>query len=124
MTIKKETKERGNYMDSKKDKQKYIRDVKGLANNLAAKAFNTKNGKKILNQCLDIAELLLDKNKKYDNSAFESINIFSSQNAIDKVRGRIDSKIKRIQKSNPSDQEDSITDLIGYLIILKILREK
>jgi len=110
-------------MDLRKDNKKYIKKIEKESRKIALLASKIKNGKNILNQCLDIAKLLLRKNKKYDNSAFESVNIFSNQNAVEKVRGRIDSKIKRIQKSDPDDQEDSIMDLIGYLIILKILEQ-
>lgn len=92
--------------------------------NLLKDAKNVENGIEILDQCIDILKLLLEKNKKYGNSAFESTNIFSNQTAIEKVRGRIDSKLKRIKTSEEDDQEDTIADLIGYLIILRILSEK
>jgi len=102
-------------MVSKKDK------INHLFRNCLDEYRSVKNGKDILLECLRIAKMLLSKNRKYGNSAFKSIQIFSSQDAKEKVRGRIDSKIKRIQQSEEDDQEDTINDLIGYLIILKIL---
>jgi hypothetical protein len=81
---------------------------------------------KIEGKCLEICKFLLDKNKSYGNSAAESINVFSTPDPIEGVRLRMDDKIKRIRNSNKhavKDNEDSVRDLIGYLILYEILMD-
>ena len=79
---------------------------------------------KIETKCLEICKFLLDKNKNYGNSAAEPSTIFSDLSPIEGVKLRIDDKLKRIknQKKNPgNDKEDTVRDLIGYLILYEIL---
>lgn len=68
----------------------------------------------------EIATTLIKKNESYGNSAFEPVRIFSKANELEGLRVRIDDKLSRIAKGNESYNEDTITDLIGYLILLKI----
>jgi len=79
-------------------------------------------GDKILNECIDIALMLLGKNISYGNSAIDPINIFSKINAIEQINVRIDDKLNRIKKGSSYLQEDTVKDLIGYLV-LKIIAE-
>lgn len=67
-----------------------------------------------------IADLLIEKNRKYGNSALDPERVFSGASPTEAIRVRIDDKLSRIKTSDPDDQEDSISDLIGYLILLKI----
>ena len=67
-----------------------------------------------------IADLLIEKNRKYGNSALDPERIFSGASSTEAIRVRSDDKLSRIKTSDPDDQEDSITDLIGYLTILLI----
>lgn len=71
-----------------------------------------------------IADLLIGKNRKYGNSALEPERVFSSAETAEAIRVRIDDKLSRIKTSDPEDQEDSISDLIGYCILLKIAEGK
>lgn len=68
----------------------------------------------------NIATTLIKKNESYGNSAFEPVRIFSKADELEGLRVRIDDKLSRIAKGNDSYNEDTITDLIGYLILLKI----
>jgi hypothetical protein len=70
----------------------------------------------------NIKYLLLSKNKKYGNSALDPVRIFSKANETDQILSRIDDKLSRIKNMGTDTQidEDTITDLIGYLILLKI----
>ena len=69
----------------------------------------------------DIIELLLEKNEAYGDTANNPPKIFSKLDAIDGIRARIDDKLSRIKNRGINDQtEDSVSDLIGYLILLKI----
>lgn len=72
--------------------------------------------------CDDIKQLLINKNKKYGDSALEPCRIFSQANPIDQILVRIDDKLSRIKRGAGlvATDEDVIEDLIGYLILLKI----
>lgn len=72
--------------------------------------------------CDEIKELLLEKNKKYGDSALNPARIFSKADTTEQILVRIDDKLNRIQKGAGllANDEDVINDLIGYLVILKI----
>ena len=68
-----------------------------------------------------ITNLLKEKNKAYGNSALNPANIFSRLNATEALCARIDDKIMRIKNKGINDQtEDTVDDLIGYLLLLKM----
>ena len=70
--------------------------------------------------CDQIKQLLLEKNRKYGDSALNPIRIFSSADTTEQLKVRIDDKLNRLKNLQADDQEDAITDLIGYLILLKV----
>ncbi len=75
----------------------------------------------IAEECESIKELLLDKNRKYGNSAINPKRIFSKQNPIEQIKVRIDDKLSRIESVGTGiDGEDTCKDLIGYLILLRV----
>ena len=68
-----------------------------------------------------IIELLKTKNRAYGNTALNPVNIFSKLNATEAIRSRIDDKLSRIANKGINDQtEDTVDDLIGYLLLLKM----
>ena len=72
----------------------------------------------------EITELLISKNQKYGNSAIEPLGIFSDLSPEEGLKVRIDDKLKRIMNGSlEKDDEDVINDLIGYLVLLKILQK-
>ena len=74
--------------------------------------------------CNEIRDLLLSKNKAYGDSALEPDNIFSKLDNAQAICARIDDKLSRIKNNGLDDAtEDTLDDLIGYLILLKIARE-
>ena len=74
--------------------------------------------------CKEIRDLLLSKNKAYGDSALEPNNIFSKLDNAQAICARIDDKLSRIKNNGLDDAtEDTLDDLIGYLILLKIARE-
>jgi len=76
---------------------------------------------KIANVCDNIKTLLLEKNAKYGDSALNPIRIMSSASATEQILVRIDDKLNRIKQGNIlEDDEDVVSDLIGYFILLKI----
>ena len=70
--------------------------------------------------CIDVAELLVSKNKKYGNSALEPRRIFSKASAIEQINVRIDDKLSRIANRQSDEDEDVEKDLIGYLILKRV----
>lgn len=77
----------------------------------------------LLNKVLDYyAEKLKFKNKNYGNSALNPPNIFSKSDAEEQLKVSIDHKLSRIKNKgiDGDEKEDSLDDLIGYLILLKI----
>ena len=74
--------------------------------------------------CDDLSNFLIQKNIDYNDSLQNPLGVFQ-KNKIDGVLGRIDDKLNRIKKVGINDKtEDSITDLIGYLIHLKLMLEE
>ena len=73
---------------------------------------------------LEIGEMLLEKNKKYGNSALEPLRVFSKSSPSEQILVRIDDKLSRLKTQHISEDEDVLTDLIGYLILLKIANKK
>jgi hypothetical protein len=73
----------------------------------------------------EIRELLIAKNQKYGNSALEPLGVFSQLSAKEGLLVRIDDKLKRIKNGSlERDDEDVVNDLIGYLVLLKIIEDK
>ena len=77
-------------------------------------------GGKILNCCLEIAQMLIDKNISYGNSALEPSRIFSTADSVEQLKVRIDDKLNRIKNNKGFAGDNDIDDLIGYLILYKI----
>jgi hypothetical protein len=68
-----------------------------------------------------ISDLLKSKNKAYGNTALNPTNIFSKLNATEAICARIDDKLARIGNRGINDEtEDTVDDLIGYLLLLKM----
>ena len=77
----------------------------------------------ILNVGQEVIDLLLKKNKAYGDTANNPPQIFSKLSAKEGILARIDDKLSRIKKigfDNPNDSEDTLKDLIGYLMLLKV----
>lgn len=81
---------------------------------------------KIEATCDSIKQLLLDKNAKYGNSALNPVRVFSKADNQEQLLVRIDDKLSRIARGAGMDaaDEDTLNDLIGYLILLKIAKAK
>jgi len=68
-----------------------------------------------------ITDLLKQKNIAYGNTALNPTNIFSKLNATEAICARIDDKLARINNKGINDlTEDTVDDLIGYLLLLKM----
>jgi len=72
-----------------------------------------------------IRDLVLQKNKEYGSAAFSPVRIFSSADNIEQIKVRIDDKLSRLSNKGPKlIIEDTLSDLIGYLVLLKIAEKK
>ena len=73
----------------------------------------------------EVIDLLIEKNESYGDSALKPAGIFATGNAVDNLTSRIDDKLMRIKSRgiNP-DTEDTVQDLMGYLILLKVALRK
>ena len=68
-----------------------------------------------------ISDLLIQKNNAYGNSATQPANIFSKGDAVESISARIDDKLMRIANRGINENTlDTVDDLIGYLVLLKI----
>ena len=82
------------------------------------------SGNSIWKACHSIAQLLIDKNIAYGDSALDPVRIFSKSNPIEQLHVRIDDKLSRLMKGTDYVGDNDIDDLIGYLVLLKIAKEK
>ena len=68
-----------------------------------------------------VTDLLKEKNKAYGNTALNPPNIFSKLNSTEAICARLDDKLSRIQNRGINDDtEDTVDDVIGYLLLLKM----
>tara|TARA_R100000388_G_scaffold62550_1_gene45685 strand:+ start:14 stop:388 length:375 start_codon:yes stop_codon:yes gene_type:complete len=80
---------------------------------------NTKD--KLIKKCKQVANLLIQKNEAYGDSALNPAGIFSKLKASEALKIRLDDKLKRIQNVGVSDEtEDTLMDCAGYMVLLMI----
>ena len=73
----------------------------------------------------NIGNLLKSKNEAYGNTSLNPPKIFSKLDSTEAICAIIDDKIMRIKnKGLVSATEDTVTDLIGYLLLLKMSMKK
>ena len=66
----------------------------------------------------EVVMLLLEKNKAYGDTANEPPQIFSKLSPKEGILARIDDKLSRIKTVGLNNKtEDTMLDLIGYLIL-------
>jgi hypothetical protein len=78
----------------------------------------------IENVCSDIQEMLIQKNRAYGDSALDPVRIFSKSDAVEQIYVRIDDKLSRVKRGHEYPGDDTIKDLVGYLILLLVAKEK
>ena len=73
----------------------------------------------------EVVLLLLEKNKAYGATANNPPQIFSKLSPKEGLLARIDDKLSRIKQKGLNDlTEDTVQDLIGYLILYKVQVKK
>jgi hypothetical protein len=101
------------YPEREKGFQMWVTDLQLLAT-------DAPSGNKIMNECLDIAEMLIKKNVSYGDSALNPMRLFAQSDSVEQLKVRIDDKLNRINNSQGYAGDNDIDDLIGYLILLRI----
>lgn len=77
----------------------------------------------IKSKCDELKAMLLEKNRKYGDSALNPCRVFSRANAVEQILVRIDDKLNRIRNRQNDEDEDVVMDLAGYLILLMIAKK-
>ena len=72
---------------------------------------------KISQVCDNMREFLLEKNRRYGDSALNPLNVFSKLDAEEGMRVRLDDKLKRIKNSKDLRKND-IADFVGYGLLM------
>jgi hypothetical protein len=91
---------------------------------LYLKSVGAPSGPQIWTTCHSIAHMLVEKNIAYGDSALDPVRIFSKSDPAEQLRVRIDDKLSRLMKGTEYVGDNDIDDLIGYLVLLKIAKEK
>lgn len=78
----------------------------------------------IADKCIELAEFLIEKNRKYGNSALNPIRVFSKASMLEQIKVRMDDKINRIRNEQTDEDEDVYWDLAGYLVLYMVARDR
>lgn len=100
------------------------KEISQCFDRLFAKAESCPNGFGILSECVALAEMLIDKNVAYGDSALSPVTVFA--HGLDpeaQILVRLDDKLSRLARGQAAG-EDVIKDLLGYLILLRLARRK
>ena len=101
------------------------KDVESFAySDLYMHALSAPSGNAILMNCMAIAQMLIEKNISYGDSALDPVRIFSKADPVEQLHVRIDDKLSRLMKGTDYPGDNDIDDLIGYLILLKIAKDE
>lgn len=68
--------------------------------------------------------MLIEKNIAYGDSALDPVRVFSKASPVEQLHVRIDDKLSRLMKGAEYPGDNDIDDLIGYLVLLKIAKDK
>jgi len=82
----------------------------------------TETQQKISDICDNLKEFLIEKNRRYGNSALEPMKIFGDFDAEDLLKIRLTDKIMRI-KNSEIDRKNDYIDMLGYIILLCVSKD-
>lgn len=113
-----------NHINQSKEEKDLVSEEKDLVPKNEQIKSLTQSQNLIIEACDEVKAMLLDKNRKYGDSALNPQRIFSKANTIEQINVRMDDKLSRIKnmvQNNIEDKSesinDSIKDLVGYLIL-------
>jgi hypothetical protein len=70
-----------------------------------------------------LENMLIEKNRAYGDSALDPVRIFSKESAVEQIYVRIDDKLSRVQRGHEYPGDDTISDLVGYLVLLLVAKD-
>lgn len=76
--------------------------------------------KLIIEVCDEIKNILLEKNRKYGDSALNPVRVFSKADVLEQINVRMDDKLSRISNQQDDEDEDVFADLLGYLVLRQV----
>lgn len=76
----------------------------------------------IADVCDEIKAVLLDKNRRYGNSALQPMRVLSKADPIEQINVRLDDKLSRLLSAQADDEEDAEFDLLGYLVLKRVAK--
>jgi hypothetical protein len=68
----------------------------------------------------DIRAMLMAKNAAYGNSALDPVRLFARSDAVEQIKVRIDDKISRLVRGHEAFGDNTASDFLGYLVLLRI----
>lgn len=71
----------------------------------------------------DLGDLLIEKNNAYGNSALDPVRVFSKADTVEQLNVRLDDKLSRIKRGHEYANEDTLKDILGYIVLLMIAKE-
>jgi len=77
----------------------------------------------ISDECDNLKAVLLEKNRKYGNSALNPIRFFSKSSPHEQINVRLDDKLSRLLSGQADETEDIELDILGYLILKRVERK-
>ena len=72
-------------------------------------------------ECQELASFLKRKNRAYGNSVGDPVMCFSKLSAAERIAVRMDDKISRIVRGGEYPGDDDKKDLLGYLILERVI---
>lgn len=96
----------------------------GAFADLVKLAQHCQSGDEIVGVMFEIANVLLEKNRKYGDSALNPRRWFSKSDSVEQIRVRIDDKLNRLVEGDEEEDEDVELDTLGYLVLLRIARAR
>lgn len=82
-----------------------------------------KTDARIRAKCREVASLLVLKNRSYGDSALNPLAVFAKGNPVENLCARIDDKLSRVKHAPGAFNENELSDLTGYLILLQLALE-
>ena len=76
----------------------------------------------IARTCDEVKRFLLEKNKRYGNSALCPARVFSKSSPSEQILVRMDDKLSRIRNA-PEPRKNDFVDLVGYLVLFMVQQE-
>jgi len=67
---------------------------------------------------------LIEKNRRYGNSALAPVQIFSKNTPEDQILNRLDDKLSRIKNRGDTElKKNDVSDVFGYVALLMIKKQ-